>query len=120
MFNKYIPVIPEITVNNKGDVFPCPNFIEKKFTLGNIFDDKIINRLGWDRENDWYKHFSQYVSTERDECAECEVNIFCWHCPFQIKRFMEINDIKSLMKICERKKQIIYRRLWDNEEELLN
>ena len=110
----------EITVNNKGEVFPCPNFLERQFSMGNIMDDDIENELGWDKRHDWYKEFSQYVPTGREECSECEVNILCWNCPFQIKQFMELHNIKRLTELCERKKQLIYRRLWGNDAEILN
>ena len=110
----------EITVNSKGEVFPCPNFLESRFSMGNITDEDIESKLGWDKKHDWYKEFSQFVPTGRDECSECEVNILCWNCPFQIKQFMELHDIKKLTEMCERKKQSIFRRLWGNEAEILD
>ncbi len=110
----------EITVNSKGEVFPCPNFLENQFSMGNIMNDDIEKRLGWDKKNDWYKEFAQYVPTGRDECSECEVNILCWSCPFHVKQFMELHDITRLTELCERKKQLICRRLWGNEAEILS
>ena len=108
----------EMTVNCKGEVFPCPNFVQEPFVMGNIFDDDILEKLGWDKKHDWYKCFSEYVSIAREECMNCEVNMFCWHCPFQIKNYMELNNIKSLKAICERKKKAVYRRIWNNENEI--
>lgn len=105
----------EITVNNKGEVFPCVNFIEEPFSMGNIFDDNILNMLGWDRRHLWYQNFSEYVSTGRKECSDCEVNLLCWTCPFQVKNYIEFHKINNLSEICENKKKAIYRRLWDAE-----
>ena len=105
----------EITVNNKGEVFPCLNFLEESYIMGNIFDDNILSTLGWDKEHPWYQNFSDYVSIGRNECSDCEVNMLCWNCPFQVKNYMELHKIKSLAAICENKKKAIYRRLWDAE-----
>lgn len=107
--------ISEITVNNKGEVFPCLNFLEEPYIMGNIFDDNILSMLGWDKEHPWYQNFSEYVSVGRKECSECEINMLCWNCPFQVKNFVELHNVKSLASICENKKQAIYRRLWDAE-----
>ena len=103
----------EITVNNKGEVFPCLNFLDDRYSMGNIFDDDIINMLGWNKEHAWYQNFSEYVSIGRKECSDCEVNMLCWNCPFQVKTYMELQDVQSLASICEKKKQAIYRRLWN-------
>ncbi len=103
----------EITVNNKGEVFPCLNFLDEQYSMGSIFDDDILNMLGWKKEHTWYQNFSEYVSIGRKECSECEVNVLCWNCPFQVKTYMELHDVESLTSICEKKKQAIYRRMWD-------
>lgn len=105
----------EFSVNCKGDVFPCINFLEKQFSMGSIFDENILEKLGWNKNHEWYQAFSEYVSMGREECGDCEVNILCWSCPFQVKNFMELHHLKSLKAICENKKKAIYRRIWNEE-----
>lgn len=107
--------LSEFSVDYKGNAYPCNNFTNEKYNMGNILHDDIIMYMEWSKENVWFKNFSQYVSITRDECKECEVNMFCWHCPMIIKNFMESNKIDSLNNICANKKQKIYEVLWDGK-----
>jgi radical SAM protein with 4Fe4S-binding SPASM domain len=97
--------ITKLSVDSDGDVYPCNNFIEEKYRIGNILDTKMQNiLLNFERE-EWFKNFSCYLPNYRNECKECEVNQYCWTCPFEIKLLEDSNNIKDLTQICKEKKE---------------
>lgn len=103
----------EITVNRKGEVFPCINFLSSDYKIGMISDMDILNKVEWNKKQTWYQNFSNYVSFDREECRECEVNMICWHCPFQVKTYMDVSGTKQLAEVCDAKKDAMWRRLWN-------
>lgn len=96
-----------LTVDWNGDIYPCNNFTKKEYRMGNITDDKISEKLGWNENSVWFRNFSQYLPDKREECKDCEVNLFCWNCPSVIKAFLESRNISSLKSICATKKKAI-------------
>lgn len=71
-----------VTVDSKGDVYPCNLFMDKRFRIGNILEDNnIFDKMERDKKNNWYKEFSEYISWERKECSDCEYKRACWSCP---------------------------------------
>lgn len=105
--------VSELSVNSKGDVFPCNLFVEDRFKIGNLYTDDIRNKLNWNIENSWFSNFSEYISETREECKDCDINIFCWSCPSLAKVHLENNNIESFRDICEDKYNKIRSAIWD-------
>ncbi len=101
-----------LTVDWDGNVFPCNNFTQKEYKIGNLLDDDILALIGRNDNAMWFKNFSQYLPDKRKECENCEVNLFCWNCPSVIKTFIESRGITSLSSICSKKKKKIMEELW--------
>jgi uncharacterized protein len=59
-----------VAITTKGDIFPCPRFVEiQEYKLGNIFDG--INRK---RQED----FMEYADVDtRDKCKDCWARYIC-------------------------------------------
>lgn len=94
-----------ISVLKNGDVFPCNNFSDEEFKIGNILDENFQNELKEYRNKLGLTNFARYFSRYRPECKECEVSQYCWTCPFEVKLIEDYNGIKNLNDICSAKKQ---------------
>lgn len=105
--------VKEIFVDPCGDVYPCSNFHEDKFKIGNILEDGWTNKLGWNKAECWFKEFGEYIPDTREECSDCEVRTFCWSCPSLAKSFLESHKINSFKEICGKKKQEIMEAIWN-------
>lgn len=106
--------VNEISVNSLGDVYPCINFKEDRFKIGNILEEGFERNLGWDYENSWFKEFSSYIPDTRKECNDCEIKTFCWSCPSLAKAFMEKNNVTNFTTICKEKKKGILEAIWND------
>jgi len=94
-----------ITVDSAGNVYPCNNFIEDEYKIGNVLSDNIQEVIDNYSQQKWFKNFSRFLPNYRSECKECEVSQYCWTCPFEIKLLEESKGIKDLSMICGEKKQ---------------
>ena len=101
-----------LTVDWNGDVFPCNNFTQPEYRIGNLLDQTLGTHLIWDTREEWFRNFSQYIPNYREECRNCEVNLFCWNCPSVIRTFLESRNLTSLNSICAEKKKKLSEALW--------
>lgn len=97
--------ITMLTIDSNGNVYPCNNFTEEKYKMGNLLDEDFSNTLKIYKDSMWFKNFSHYLPNYRSECKECEVSQYCWTCPFQIKLLEESMNISDLTTICKAKKE---------------
>lgn len=105
----------ELFVDCLGDLYPCGLFKEDKYKIGNIFDDDFREKMKWDKSLSWFEAYSEYIPNMREECKDCEVNIFCWSCPSLAKSYMEYNEIKNFKPLCDRKREEIMEAIWGDE-----
>lgn len=101
-----------LTVDWNGDVFPCNNFTQPEYKIGNLSDGQITSHFVWDDSENWFRHFSEFLPDKREECRNCEVNLFCWNCPSIIRTFLESRNLSSLNAICAEKKKQLMEGLW--------
>ncbi len=94
-----------ISVDRNGNVFPCNNFSDEEFRIGNILDGDFRDQLKDYRKKQWFRNFSRYMSRYRKECIDCEVSQYCWTCPFEVKLIEDYKGITDLTDICSAKKQ---------------
>lgn len=105
----------ELFVDCLGDLYPCGLFKEDKYKISNIFDDDFREKMKWDKSLSWFEAYSEYIPNMREECKDCEVNIFCWSCPSLAKSYMEYNEIKNFKPLCDRKREEIMEAIWGDE-----
>jgi len=102
-----------LTVDWKGDIYPCNNFVLPEYKMCNIFDKDVRSKFGWKKDMPWFKEFAKYLPDKREECKNCEVNMFCWNCPSTTKSFLDSRKITSLRSICSEKKRKIMEAIWE-------
>lgn len=57
------------------------------------------------------KEVEKYFPWNYKKCKNCDVNMFCWPCPGEIKE-REKNEL-AMEEICQRMKKILYKRIWN-------
>ncbi|MEF9992032.1 MAG: radical SAM protein [Peptostreptococcaceae bacterium] len=100
----------ELFISHDGDIYPCVQFIEDQFKLGNI---KNIDRLS-ELNNDYNNMSLRLINPNNfEQCKKCKVNLFCWTCPGQLK---ELKDSKLAFEYrCKAIKPVLFKRVWGVE-----
>ena len=83
--------IAEFQIDQKGDVYPCPLFMEEEFKLFNILDianpeEFIASKKYIDSKG--YYNFSRYLPENIPMCSKCEKQLMCFTCAAEIKKMM--------------------------------
>jgi len=84
----------ELTIDNKGDIFPCGLFMQEEYRIGNVleisnFTDFILERKFVD--TDGYRNFSNYFPQYTKKCGDCQFSVMCWTCAANLKQKIEKN-----------------------------
>lgn len=76
-FDDYLckPIMNNIYINCKGDVYPCNSFLYK---VGNIFDSSISDI--WNNSEE-LKKIKKMRKKDLPECVNCDLIDFCVRCP---------------------------------------
>lgn len=94
----------ELAIDKEGNIYPCVNFMEEEFCMGNLFEKEGTLFYRWDMKDTWFKRFSRYLSNYRKECAQCEINPFCWTCPASVRVFLDQTSEICMLEQCEKKR----------------
>lgn len=107
----------QIFINYDGNIYPCPSLVKDIYNAGSIFDSDIINVLKNKNTNSLgaYKNIEKIYPYNFEKCKDCDVNIFCWHCP-AILDSVKDNDAE-FNKWCNLMKSNLNRIIWDEEGE---
>lgn len=97
----------KILIDYKGDIYPCQWFREEEYCLGNALISKMENL----NTETVIKKIKAYYPDQYEKCKDCEVNLFCWPCPGELRAVVEGNE--QLEKICEKVKPILIHHIWE-------
>lgn len=100
----------ELFIRYNGDVFPCPNYMDKQYLLGNILEVDDLNSLTVESQIDIDKSMKKIDMLFSDKCKDCVVSLFCWTCPSEAYR---IKNKKLLDEYCNKRKPVLIRKVWD-------
>ncbi|MDR1773934.1 MAG: radical SAM protein [Clostridioides sp.] len=72
----------QLSINHKGDVYPCPILEYDELKMFNILDlnGSIIENIK-KRNMKVYNKFDDLKPVNMDECRTCEIKLFCTSCP---------------------------------------
>lgn len=103
--------VNQISIDHKGDVYPCPNLEYKDLKIFNIleFNENILERI-LNREMDIFNIFDKLKPVNIESCKECKVNLFCTTCPSKIYTLK--NNKKMFDANCKKIKNILEPILW--------
>lgn len=100
----------EIFISYNGDIYPCVQFTENQFKLGNM---KNIGKLS--ELNNKYNNVNLKLidPNKFEQCEKCKVNLFCWTCPGQLK---ELKNSKEAFEYrCKKIRPVLFKRVWGME-----
>lgn len=90
--------ISEFQIDQKGDVFPCPMFMEEEFKLFNILDiDNPEDYISSKKYivSDGYYNFSRYMPENIPKCSDCPKQLMCFSCAAEIKNHIINNTLEK-------------------------
>jgi len=99
-----------------GNMFPCPILFDKKYSLGNILEQKELSHFFTDGEvkkTKAYDNFLQLYPQNYPECKDCDVNLFCWSCLHHIDMLQRGIISKNIR--CEERKKQLQDLIWEEE-----
>ena len=93
----------EFFIKENGDVYPCPQFTEEEFLLGNILQNDLES-MKIKKQIDVNEKFL-------DDCKDCKVEPFCWTCPGSKK---EIKNKYMKDNMCNKIYSHLYKEIWED------
>ena len=100
----------ELFIDYKGNIYPCPSYIDPRFVLGNILKINNLNDLLNSKKNFTDKIRSNRGMNFISRCEGCEVKPFCWTCPGELVNIYSENEF---IDRCKKKKPILVFRVWE-------
>lgn len=101
----------QLYISHDGNVYPCPSLIKNEYCLGNILSCDI--NQDYIIQTDVHRSIEKIYPFNYEKCKDCDVNIFCWHCPGLIDSIKD-NEI-DFNQWCECMKPQLNRIIWDEE-----
>lgn len=103
--------VNQISIDYKGDVYPCPNLEYKDLKMFNIleFNENILENI-LNRKMDIFTRFDKLKPVNIEKCKDCKVNLFCTTCPSKIYTLKK--DKKMFDLNCEKMKNILEPIVW--------
>ena len=90
--------VSEFQIDQKGDVYPCPMFMDEEFKLFNILDITDPEEFIASRKylsSDGYFNFSRYLPENVPHCSGCAKQLMCFSCAAEIQKMMVSGDIEK-------------------------
>lgn len=102
----------ELFIRCDGLIQPCPSYMEKEYSLGNILEIDNISELIESNSKAFSNRVLEDSTQYLEECNDCKVKLFCWTCPGESR---DIKTKEALKKRCDIMKSILMKRVWENE-----
>lgn len=88
--------VSEFQIDQKGDVFPCPMFMNEEFKLFNILDitdpEEFISSKKYITSTGYY-NFSKYLPENIPKCSKCTKQLMCFSCAAEIQKMIINGDL---------------------------
>lgn len=106
----------QLTIDEKGNIYPCDLFTHDEFSLGNI--TQIENITEWIKSINYLKEealkdYDPYNDVVISKCADCPVKVFCWKCPYSLYKCSK-NKI-ALEEHCSTYRNFLMDTIWGEE-----
>lgn len=110
-----LAAIDNISVNFNGDIFPCNLLCDKKYKIGNICDDQLLELLSTERikNSEAYENLKGIQPDIHPKCKLCKVNLFCHTCPHTAEFLWNHED--KFQAYCSARKKPLYQLIWNED-----
>ncbi len=96
-------------IDSRGDIYPCPLLVDKKYNLANIADISHTQEV---QQNLSLTQFTNLFPENIAHCKDCDVQAFCITCYELVDRHTRK---KTLEKYCAEKQKFLYDIIWNTE-----
>lgn len=107
----------EFQIDYKGNIFPCGALMDDMFCMGNICEIENLKDYLEKRKFEYtsgYKKFKSYFPYNLEKCKDCNVNLLCFSCVNETRRFVE-SEKKDIF--C-RENKCYYNLYWRDYENI--
>lgn len=103
--------VNQLSIDCKGDVYPCPNLEYEDLKMFNIleFEEGILDII-LNRDMDIFDRFDNLKPVNIEKCKDCDINAFCSTCPSQMYTLK--NDKNMFEANCNKMKKILEPIVW--------
>lgn len=103
--------VNQISIDCKGDVYPCPNLEYEDLKMFNIleFEEGILDII-LNRDMEIFDKFDNLKPVNIEKCKDCDINAFCSTCPSQMYTLK--NDKNMFDANCKKMKRILEPIVW--------
>ncbi len=103
--------VNQMSIDSKGDVYPCPNLEYDDLKMFNIlqFEESILETI-FSRDMDVFDKFDNLKTVNIEKCKDCKVNVFCTTCPSKVYTLK--NDEEMFNSNCKKMKSILEHIIW--------
>jgi radical SAM protein with 4Fe4S-binding SPASM domain len=105
-----------ITISAEGNMFLCAPFQFMGQSLGKVADVENLKeyiKLEKYKNTVAYKEFEKLLPENKENCKECNVRYFCWHCSFINEQALK-ND-EYYLSDCKGKKRDLKFSVWGEQ-----
>ncbi len=108
----------KLSINQRGDIFPCAVLDSDDFCLGNILKDKNVFstiRSQWCKEDksmrqsEGLQAFNKLLIKNMEKCAQCDVAPFCIMC---LETFFMNKEKYGIDAICDANREFLSEVVW--------
>ncbi|MEE0452180.1 radical SAM/SPASM domain-containing protein [Peptacetobacter sp.] len=101
----------QISIDYKGNVYPCPNLEYDDLKMFNILNmNENIKYKIENKELDIFEKIEQLKMNNIKRCENCNLNIFCTPCPAQV--YIALRDNEKFSWNCKKMKKILNDIVW--------
>lgn len=104
-----------ISIDGKGNIFPCSTLDLEATQLGNIFEISDLKKFlqnDLENKNVGMNKFLEYSPYGNTLCNECNLRFFCWTCPYMAYDYKK--DIQLFKERCHERKVFLNKMLWSS------
>ncbi len=105
----------QLFIDHDGSIYPCQSLIKEEYKVGSIFNQDIVGIIksqGFEKLEVYYK-MQKILPYNFEKCKNCDINIFCWHCPGLLD---SVKDNKEeLDKWCNLMRRNLDRIIWNGD-----
>lgn len=102
----------EFQIDHRGEIFPCPEFMESNYSLGNILNIDNLKDYFETRKymkSEGYQNFIRFHPYNLRQCGSCEQQLLCFGCAGTVKKYLESSAQETFCADNKRYYQMYWR-----------
>lgn len=97
----------QIIIDDKANAYPCASLRSEDFIITNMLDKDCISKI---MEFKGGYNLYESIIFKNEDCKNCDLNIFCWHCPANFEQVYNSDELKYW---CDNIKTHLNKIIWE-------